>query len=63
MSQLIAFAAGAARTLRTILGVPDYDRYVEHCRAHHPDTLPMTRDQFATDVLERKYSRAGTRCC
>jgi uncharacterized short protein YbdD (DUF466 family) len=63
MSQLIVLVAGAARTLRAILGVPDYERYVEHCRAHHPDTLLMTRDQFATEVLERKYSRPGTRCC
>jgi uncharacterized short protein YbdD (DUF466 family) len=63
MNQLIALVAAAARTLRTILGVPDYDRYVEHCCAHHPEALPMTRDQFATEVLERKYSRPGTRCC
>lgn len=63
MNQLIALVAGAARTLRSILGVPDYDRYVEHCRAHHPETPPMTRDQFATEVFERKYSRPGTRCC
>lgn len=63
MSQLVVLVAGVARTLRAILGVPDYDRYLEHCHAHHPDALPMTRDQFAIDLLERKYSRPGTRCC
>jgi uncharacterized short protein YbdD (DUF466 family) len=63
MTQLAAVAAGVARILRAVLGVPDYERYVEHCRTHHPDTSPMTRDQFATDLLERKYSRPGTRCC
>jgi len=55
--------AHAARVLRAIIGVPDYERYVEHCRLHHADALPMTRDEFARDVLERKYSRPGTRCC
>lgn len=63
MSQLVVLVAAVARALRAILGVPDYDRYVEHCHAHHPDALPMTRDQFARDLLERKYSRPGSRCC
>jgi uncharacterized short protein YbdD (DUF466 family) len=63
MSQLVVLVAGVARTLRAILGVPDYDRYIEHCRSRHPDAQPMTRDQFAKDLLERKYSRPGSRCC
>jgi len=63
MSQLVVLVAGVARTMRAILGVPDYDRYVEHCRSRHPDALPMTEDQFARDWLDRKYSRPGTRCC
>jgi uncharacterized short protein YbdD (DUF466 family) len=63
MSQLVVFVASAARAVRAMLGVPDYERYVEHCRSHHPDSLLMTRDQYATDLLERKYSRPGTRCC
>jgi uncharacterized short protein YbdD (DUF466 family) len=49
--------------LRTIIGVPDYDRYVEHCRIHHPDATPMTRDQFVNDCMQRKYQTPGTRCC
>jgi len=46
-----------------VIGVPDYERYVEHCRLKHPESRPMTHDQFAADLLERKYSRPGTRCC
>jgi uncharacterized short protein YbdD (DUF466 family) len=53
----------AATVLRAILGVPDYERYVEHCRVHHGGAQTMTRDDFVRDVLERKYSRPGTRCC
>ena len=55
--------ARIANVLRAILGVPDYERYVEHCRMHHAGALPMTRDEFARDVMERKFSRPGTRCC
>jgi uncharacterized short protein YbdD (DUF466 family) len=63
MNSLGTLVAGIARSLRAILGVPDYERYIEHCRARHPGSAPMTRDQFATDLLERKYSRPGSRCC
>ncbi len=63
MSQIIAFVDSVARTLRAIIGVPDYDRYVEHSRVHHPDCLPMTRDEFAKERFETKYSKPGTRCC
>jgi uncharacterized short protein YbdD (DUF466 family) len=63
MSRVIVFAAGIARSVRAIIGVPDYERYVEHCRSAHPGVRPMTRDQFANDLLERKYSQPGTRCC
>jgi uncharacterized short protein YbdD (DUF466 family) len=49
--------------LRTIIGVPDYERYIEHCRTHHPDSVPMTRDEFVIDRLNSKYSKPGTRCC
>jgi len=63
MTQLAAFVSRFARTLRVVIGVPDYERYVDHCRAAHPDSRPMTRDQFAADLLERKYSRPGSRCC
>ncbi|HYN80557.1 MAG TPA: YbdD/YjiX family protein [Gemmatimonadaceae bacterium] len=63
MNRLTALVSGIARTLRAMLGVPDYERYMSHCQSHHPDTKPMTKDQFAADLLERKYSRPGTRCC
>lgn len=52
-----------ARVVRTIIGVPDYERYVDHLRRCHPNTHPMTRDEFARQRMEDRYSRPGTRCC
>ena len=26
----------------TLIGMPDYDNYVEHVRINHPDQTPMT---------------------
>ena len=55
--------AEIARVVRTILGVPDYDRYVEHMRSHHPAEQPLSRDEFLRQRQEDRYSRPGSRCC
>jgi uncharacterized short protein YbdD (DUF466 family) len=53
----------AANVIRRIIGVPDYDRYIEHCSAHHPDAKPMTREEFMRHRVTQKYSTPGGRCC
>jgi uncharacterized short protein YbdD (DUF466 family) len=52
-----------AKVVRTIIGAPDYERYVDHVRKCHPDRTPMTRDEFAKSRLEARYSQPGNRCC
>ena len=52
-----------ARAIRRVLGAPDYDAYLTHMRRVHPELAPLTRDAFARDALERRYSRPGSRCC
>ncbi|HYN79892.1 MAG: YbdD/YjiX family protein [Gemmatimonadota bacterium] len=63
MTRVLAVVDNLGRALRAMLGVPDYERYVEHCRSEHPGMRPMTRDEFSSDLLDRKYSRPGSRCC
>ncbi|MBA3673162.1 MAG: YbdD/YjiX family protein [Gemmatimonadaceae bacterium] len=58
--------AAVCRTLavaRRVIGVPDYEAYVAHVRARHPDVAPMTQAAFAHDALARRYERVGNRCC
>ena len=59
-------AAQAARTARLMVGVPDYDAYVEHRRAVHPDEPVMSRADFCCERAERRFGggpdRIG-RCC
>ncbi|MDR8464284.1 YbdD/YjiX family protein, partial [Acinetobacter baumannii] len=31
---------------KMMIGVPDYDNYVEHMRITHPDQTPMTYEEF-----------------
>lgn len=58
-----ARASAVARVVRTIIGVPDYERYMEHARRCHPNERLLTRDEFARQRMEDRYSRPGTRCC
>lgn len=60
---LSRWLAGAARVVRRIIGVPDYDVYLVHVRACHPDGEPITREAFAREALARRYERPGSRCC
>jgi uncharacterized short protein YbdD (DUF466 family) len=53
----------AARVLRTLMGAPDYERYVAHVRARHPGAEPLSREAFVRERLEARYSRPGSRCC
>lgn len=53
----------AADIVRRIVGVPDYERYVAHMRAHHPERTPLTRDAFIRDRQTDRYSKPGARCC
>jgi len=53
----------AAKVVRTIIGAPDYERYVAHVRKCHPDRVPLSRDEFARERLQARYSQPGNRCC
>lgn len=40
---------------KLMIGMPDYDNYVEHMRVNHPDQTPMTYEEF---FRERPAGRA-----
>jgi uncharacterized short protein YbdD (DUF466 family) len=49
--------------VRTIIGVPDYARYLAHQRAKHPDATPLSRREFARERERARYEGTGNRCC
>jgi uncharacterized short protein YbdD (DUF466 family) len=63
IAQINAALQRAAVIVRRVVGVPDYERYVEHVHEHHAGTAPMTRQEFEKSRLEDRYSRPGQRCC
>jgi uncharacterized short protein YbdD (DUF466 family) len=62
-SRLIETVGKARRAYLQIFGIPDYERYLAHAAAHHPGEAPLSRRDFSARAIERKYSRAGPKCC
>ena len=62
-NEMVPWLQRAARVVRTIVGAPDYERYVAHMREHHPACEVVSRDEFMRQRLENRYSRPGSRCC
>lgn len=50
------------RFLHLLVGMPSYDKYVEHMRLHHPDKIPKTQKEFFKEALEKKYGAGSAKC-
>jgi len=61
--KLAAAIGEIAHGMRAIVGVPDYELYVLHMAEHHPDLVPMSAERFESESYERRFSKAGSRCC
>lgn len=48
---------------RQVFGIPDYERYLAHCAAHHPGEPVMSKRDFFAQAIDRKYCKSGPRCC
>jgi uncharacterized short protein YbdD (DUF466 family) len=48
---------------RRIAGVPDYDAYVAHVSARHPERPLPTRAAFFAERQKARYRSGGGRCC
>ncbi|HIV48405.1 KCU-star family selenoprotein [uncultured Helicobacter sp.] len=50
------------RFLHLLVGMPSYDKYLEHMRLHHPDKIPKSQREFFKDAIEKKYGAGRTKC-
>jgi uncharacterized short protein YbdD (DUF466 family) len=53
----------AVQTARLLIGVPDYDTYVEHMRLRHPERPVMSYAEFFDERMRARYRGGGGRCC
>ncbi len=60
------FAQCVCDGARLMVGVPNYETYVEHMARTHPDQAPLSRAEFFRDRQDARYgagARGGFRCC
>ena len=51
---------------RMLVGIPDYDYYIQHMATNHPDQPVMDYEAFFRDRQEARYGgngKVGFRCC
>ncbi|HEX5276382.1 MAG TPA: CstA-like transporter-associated (seleno)protein [Fluviicoccus sp.] len=46
-----------------MVGVPDYDRYLQHMREKHPELPPLSREAFVRGRMLARYGGKGTGKC
>ncbi|MGG5252310.1 YbdD/YjiX family protein [Neobacillus sp. SM06] len=52
--------------LSLLVGVPSYEKYVEHMQSHHPNEPVKTRREFFCEAQEARYNGKDgkvSRCC
>ncbi|KPC52763.1 YbdD/YjiX family protein [Amantichitinum ursilacus] len=47
---------------RLMVGVRDYDYYLQHMQQRHPDVAPMTRREFHRYCVDARYAGSGKGC-
>ncbi len=52
-----------SQSLRLMVGVPEYDAYVEHMANAHPDRPVMSYEKFFRERQEARYGGKVSRCC
>lgn len=53
------------QSLRLMVGMPEYDTYVDHMKIAHPDQVIMSYEEFFRERQEARYGGKGrlNRCC
>jgi uncharacterized short protein YbdD (DUF466 family) len=47
------------QSFRLMVGVPDYQTYLEHMKLHHSDLTPMDAKTFYRYCVDARYPSAG----
>jgi uncharacterized short protein YbdD (DUF466 family) len=62
-SNLARMGEYLGQTARLMVGIPDYDAYVQHTRLKHPDRIPMTYEEFFRERQDARFGGAAGKCC
>ncbi|HTW70778.1 MAG TPA: YbdD/YjiX family protein [Acetobacteraceae bacterium] len=56
IDQFHRFCQCAARTAHRMVGIPDYEKYLDRHRTLHPALVPLTYEAFIREVQKRRYT-------
>ena len=52
------------KAAEAMVGLPDYDAYLAHMRARHPNAELLTREAFFSNRQSARYGTSGSlKCC
>ena len=51
------------QSLRLMVGVPDYGRYLEHMARTHPEQKALDYTSFLLNRQQARYGGGAGRCC
>lgn len=60
-ARFLAMHDAVSRVAGTIVGVPDYENYLQRFKAMHPGETPLSRNEFIKDRMDVKTKQRG--CC
>ena len=65
VDDLVTAGRFVRQTFRLMVGVPDYDTYVAHRKARHPDEPIMSYEAFFRERQQARYGGKGKGggCC
>ena len=65
LQECVKLGRYAGQTLRLMVGLPEYDAYVAHMQATHPEADVMSYEAFFRERQEARYGGKGRmgRCC
>ena len=63
--ELGKFGAYLGQTARLMVGLPDYDNYLNHMQENHPDLPAMSYEAFFRERQDARYGGNGRvpKCC
>lgn len=62
VSSLIQTYRRSDRFFHLLVGMPSYDKYIEHMRQNHPDKIPKSQREFFKEAMEAKYGAGRNKC-
>ncbi|WP_026695065.1 YbdD/YjiX family protein [Peribacillus kribbensis] len=66
LAKLLKAMSYRRQFISLLVGVPDYEKYVDHMKRHHPDEKIQSRKEFFCEAQDARYNAKGgkvSRCC